>query len=135
MAHWIHELLPRILPNNIILYQIGHDGAQYLRYFSVSAHTVRHSIIFSGEDKSDGKRWLHLSIATYPPGTGNIPSYHLLCEMKDLFIGPNRDAYMVFPRKSEHVNIHPECLHLWAPVGHKPLPDFAGTLADGRKTI
>ena len=48
-----------------------------------------------------------------------------LKEVKRVFVGEDKKAIMVFPPESEHVNIHPNCLHLYAPLGEDPLPDFS----------
>lgn len=53
-----------------------------------------------------------------------VPNYAELCECKRVFVGPDRPAYQVHPREAEHENLHAYCLHLWAPVGFDPLPDF-----------
>jgi hypothetical protein len=45
--------------------------------------------------------------------------------VKRIFIGNDRLALQVFAPKSEHVNYHPNTLHLWAPLsGERPIPDF-----------
>ena len=72
-------------------------------------------------EKVGGKTWIHLSISR-PDG---VPSYEDLASAKDHFIGPARHAVMVLPREDEHVNDHPNVLHLFAPIdGSRPVPDF-----------
>jgi hypothetical protein len=74
-------------------------------------------VIVSGEVHNDTK-YLHVSYS-YPD---HIPEYSDTVFVKHIFIG-DREAYMVFPLKNKHVNIHPYCLHLFSP--EKPvLPDF-----------
>ena len=48
-------------------------------------------------------------------------------KVSDAVIGPLRPCAQVFPVATEHVNIHPFCLHLWAPMQPEswPLPDFS----------
>ncbi|KKM56455.1 hypothetical protein LCGC14_1551600 [marine sediment metagenome] len=69
----------------------------------------------------DDKYWLHVSCARL----AKLPSYKDLKEVKRVFVGEDKKAIMVFPPESEHVNIHPNCLHLYAPLGDDPLPDFS----------
>jgi hypothetical protein len=33
--------------------------------------------------------------------------------VKAIFIGRDKEALQVLPPESEHVNIHPNCMHLW----------------------
>ena len=71
--------------------------------------------------------WLHVSLSR--PHT--MPSYQDMCEVKSLFVGADRKAFQVFAEESQHVNIHPYCLHLWCAVeGGDDLPNFgaAGTI-------
>lgn len=67
-----------------------------------------------------GQKWMHVSLSR----GDRLPSYEDVCRVKEEIIGPERKAIQVHPPKSEHVNIHPYCLHLWSPIGHDPLPDF-----------
>jgi len=67
------------------------------------------TLVFSA-GKHDGKWWLDVSIA-HP---GKTPSYLELAEVKEAFIGADRQAVLVFAKRTEHVNIHPRALHLWA---------------------
>jgi hypothetical protein len=78
-------------------------------------------VICTTQTEQDGKRWLHVSVSKKG---GKLPSYRELCEVKASFIGKDAIAYQVFPPSSEHVNIHKACLHLWAPLDHRPTPDF-----------
>lgn len=81
---------------------------------------TRQLVILTVRREADGKRWLHLS-TSFP---GRMPSYAELAEAKRLFIGDERAALQVFARKSEHVNIAPNVLHLWHCFDGDPLPDF-----------
>ena len=68
----------------------------------------------------DGKKWLHLSCSY----RDRVPSYYDLCDVKRIFLGDDGLAYLLFPPKSEHVNIHPNCLHLWSCLDGRVTPDF-----------
>lgn len=57
-----------------------------------------------------GRWWLHVSVSR----RNYIPSYDDLADVKRVFVGDALQALQIFPKRTEHVNIHPYCLHLWA---------------------
>ena len=69
----------------------------------------------------DNKAWLHVSVSR----EHKIPSYQDLLFAKNTLIGAEKKAIQVFPPATEHVNIHPYCLHLWSCLERDSLPDFA----------
>ena len=75
-------------------------------------------IVTVDECKDDGESWLHCSVSR----ENRIPSYEDLHLVKRLFIGDHRDAVQYFPVRSDHVNLHPYCLHLWHCLTRKTLP-------------
>ena len=76
--------------------------------------------ICSVDLEADGKRWVHLSVA-HP---NRLPTYQELSEARDVFLGEEARCIQVFAPKSEHVNIHKYCLHLWHCLDDDGLPDF-----------
>ena len=82
----------------------------------------RQVVIVSNKVEADGRKWLHVS-TSFPE---RLPTYYELCEIKKTFVGPELKAVQVFPRESEHCNVHPYFLHLWACLDEDPLPDFRG---------
>lgn len=88
------------------------------------------AVIGSISVEADGKPWLHLSLS-HPK---RMPTYDDLVYLKKHWAGEDRKCIMVMPPKSEHVNIHPFCLHLWCCLGEDPLPDFSGEIC-GVRTI
>lgn len=78
------------------------------------------AVILSVAREKDERRWLHLSTSR----PDRLPSYDDLCEVKRLFLGPERKAIQVFAPTTEHINIHKRCLHLWCCLDGDPLPDF-----------
>lgn len=77
-------------------------------------------VIISKAIELDSHEWIHLSVSR----RSRIPSYEDLALVKKHFLG-DRHAYQCFVPESEHVNIHPYVLHLWARVdGAAVLPDF-----------
>lgn len=77
-------------------------------------------VIAGGWVEADNKRWIHVSYSR----PGKMPSYADLVLVKDRFIGAARSAISVHPPKSEHVSLHPYCLHLWHCLDGDGLPDF-----------
>lgn len=62
---------------------------------------------------SDGLGWEHVSVSL---GT-RCPTWEEMCRVKNIF-WDEEDCVMQFhPSKSEYVNNHPYCLHLWRPIG------------------
>jgi hypothetical protein len=73
-------------------------------------------IISSG---SDGTGWEHVSVST----ERRPPNWQEMCFAKDLFWSEEECVMQLHPPKSEYVNNHPHCLHLWRPVDVKiPMP-------------
>lgn len=77
-------------------------------------------VIVSDAVMDDGNMWRHVSMSH----KNKLPSYKEMCLVKKIFIGDDRKAIQVFPAKSEHVNIHPYCLHLYCNMSHDNIPDF-----------
>lgn len=73
------------------------------------------TVIRSRSTAGDGSNWIHVSVSR----PDRIPTWAELSKVKDEFIGEDREAYQVLAARSDHVNIHPHCLHLWAPLDGK----------------
>jgi hypothetical protein len=69
------------------------------------------AIISSGEDREYG--WEHVSVS----GARRTPNWEEMCFVKDLFWGDEECVIQFHPPKSEYINMHPHCLHLWKPMG------------------
>jgi hypothetical protein len=78
-------------------------------------------VMLSGAREDDGKLWMHLSMSR----RRIVPNYEHLCEAKRIFLGAETLAVQLFPRESEHINIHRTCLHLWRCLDGDPTPDFS----------
>lgn len=100
------------------------DGAWYQNKPS------RIAVLVSGCIEADQRRWIHVSVSR----PERHPSHEDLAFVKDHFIGPETYAYTVYPPRSKHVNIHPNCLHLWSPLDGPILPEFSGIIG-GIRTI
>lgn len=61
---------------------------------------------------SDGEGWQHVSVSLHDhPNT--CPKWDIMCMVKDLFWEDEDCVVQFHPPKSEYVNHHPGCLHLW----------------------
>ena len=72
---------------------------------------------------SDGMGWEHVSVSVKAEPK-NLPSYKEMCSIKDLFWGSEDVVVQFHPKKSQFVNFHKGCLHLWRPIDQSlPTPD------------
>lgn len=118
LEDWMMELFPQAdLPGFV---WIKDPDFPYLYEGKAGAATGGVRVICSARVEGDGKRWIHVSYSR----RNRIPSYEDGCFVKSAFIGEDRLAVAVYPRESEHVNIHPRCLHLWSCLDGDPVPDF-----------
>jgi hypothetical protein len=70
---------------------------------------------------SDDTGWEHVSVSL----KHRTPTWEEMCFIKDLFWGPEEEVVQFHPPRSEYVNCHPHCLHLWRHVdGHKIPPSI-----------
>lgn len=72
---------------------------------------------------SDGLGWQHVSVSIQEAPTCT-PSWETMCKVKDLFWEPEDAVIQIHPPKSQYVNLHLGCLHLWKHTGKEsqPLP-------------
>lgn len=61
---------------------------------------------------SDGEGWQHVSVS-FGRDSKTAPSWELMCKIKDLFWEDEDQVIQFHPPKSQYVNNHPYCLHLW----------------------
>lgn len=61
--------------------------------------------------------WEHVS-ASLP---NRCPNWHEMDQVKRLFFNDDELAMQLHVPASDHVNIHPHCLHLWRPM-HADIP-------------
>jgi hypothetical protein len=73
------------------------------------------AIISSGADAETG--WEHVSVS----GARRVPNWNEMCFVKNLFWEEEECVMQLHPPKSEYVNLHPHCLHLWRSLTQKIL--------------
>lgn len=66
-------------------------------------------IIASGADEF---AWEHVSVST----ERRPPNWQEMCFVKDLFWEPEECVMQLHPPRSQYINCHPHCLHLWRPT-------------------
>src|SRR5512137_1515806 len=69
---------------------------------------------------SDGAGWQHVSVS-FGASSRKTPSWQVMEWVKQAFWGPDEWVVQFHPPKSEYVNNHPGCLHLWRPTD-QPFP-------------
>lgn len=62
---------------------------------------------------SDGGGWDHVSVTL--KNQKRCPTWDEMCAIKDMFFKEDEVVIQYHPAKSEYVNDHPYCLHLWRP--------------------
>lgn len=68
---------------------------------------------------SDGMGWEHISVSL----PNRCPSWEEMCMIKDLFWDDEDTVIQYHPAKSQYINNHPNCLHLWRPLDKEmPVP-------------
>ncbi len=61
---------------------------------------------------SDGEGWEHVSVST----PNRCPTWEEMCRVKALFWDDEDCVIQYHPPKTEYVNNHPYCLHMWRPT-------------------
>jgi hypothetical protein len=69
---------------------------------------------------SAAEGWEHVSVSR----KDRTPHWEEMCHIKALFWDEEDVVVQFHPAKSDYVNNHPRCLHLWRPIGIElPRPD------------
>ena len=87
----------------IKLQQMGKNKIGHL-YLSDDGLKVIQSV-----DKTTHGELQHVSVSR----NDRYPSWDEIVAVKDQFFGDDKDAVMHLPRKSQYVNLHPNCFHIW----------------------
>lgn len=96
---------------------IGNNGAFWLR----SIKRAIKSPIFC--IASDGEGWEHVSVS-FGSHSNRTPTWTEMSFVKSVFWDDDDCVMQLHPPRSEYVNNHDYCLHLWRPIDASiPLPD------------
>lgn len=92
-----------------IIELFGNDGDETSGMFLVPSckdHKLMRVIASSG----DG--WDHVSVSR----PDRVPNWYEMEQVKRLFFEPHETAMQLHVPVEDHLNIHPNCLHLWRPT-------------------
>ena len=79
---------------------------------------VQLGVISSGPESNINETgWEHVSVV----GRDRPPYWSEMCFVKNLFWSEHEMVVQYHPPKSEYVDCHPYCLHLWKPI-HMTIP-------------
>lgn len=67
---------------------------------------------------SDQLGWEHVSISR----RDRCPTWEEMCQVKEIFWDDTDCVVQYHPPRSEYVNNHPYCLHLWRQSGSQTMP-------------
>jgi hypothetical protein len=121
-TQWVHALLLASDSANLIRQRIWSLRACLIDGWLMRTDT-RMTIYASGAVKSDGRRWLHLSMSY----ADRLPSYSEMTATMRAIMGNDAVAihFLALESQSEWINVHEFCLHWWHCVDGSPLPDFS----------
>ena len=89
---------------------IGNNGA-----FIVRLRQGQTAYVIAGV----GHGWEHVSVSR----RDRCPTWDEMCQIKAMFWDEDDCVIQYHPPRSEYVNNHPNCLHLWRPIGVSlPIP-------------
>lgn len=95
--------------------------------FIVPVEEVEDGVKYYQVIASCGMGWEHVSVILVDEKkhpSNIMPSWEDMCFLKEMFWGDNDCVVQYHPPKSEYVNNHKFCLHLWRPTKMiLPMPD------------
>lgn len=97
------QIIKNIKARDGYIVDTGEDGGRAV--VSYRSHLMRLQFSF-------GMGWEHVSVSRKL----ECPSWLAMCFIKDLFWPDHECVVQYHPAKSEYVNFHKNCLHLWRPI-------------------
>src|SRR5215467_1400917 len=97
----------------------GNNGVFIFPHYKVIDYEIRCII-------SDGEGWEHVSVTVShkDKDPSRSPTWEEMCYVKQMFWHDEECVIQYHPAKTEYVNCHPFCLHLWKPVNKEiPIPN------------
>lgn len=67
--------------------------------------------VIASEEKNG---WNHVSVSL----NNRTPTWEEMCHIKDIFFNEEDFCLQFHPKKSQYVNAHKHCLHIWQPPKH-----------------
>ncbi len=106
------------------------DGFNGMFRFLLDGKFIR--CIASDGSGNEGPEWKWQHVSVSIEGDTKPPNWSIMCKVKDLFWEDEDWVCQFHPAKSEYVNHHPGCLHLWRPTLEK-LPTPMAIMAGPKK--
>lgn len=88
----------------------SNDGDDFGLFFIPTTTNQVLNVLSSGYKNQE---WYHVSVSL----PNRCPTWDEMAKIKNLFFGEEITAIQFHPKKSEYINNHPYCLHLWWKVG------------------
>ena len=110
---------PKELVEKFRVYRGSHSSPPGKTYgaFFIQYKSFRLKVIASDGEESG---WDHVSVSL----EHRCPNWDEMCFVKDLFFDEGETVVQFHPAKSDYINNHKYCLHMWRPVDLPlPLPD------------
>ena len=114
-VRWVSDVVPRIGAPGWGEIDPPYAGMRCFRNWKQGLEAL-----VSAAPMDDGRRWLHFSLVH----RHSVPTWSDLVAAKEALLGPETKAILVIAPRSQWVNIHPNCLHLFVCLDGDPLPDF-----------
>jgi hypothetical protein len=90
-------------------YLVSNTGDRFGAFVIVGPNGANLRIIVAPPDEPINQGWEHVSVSI----AHRCPNWQEMCLVKDLFWEEDECVIQFHPPKSEYVNHHPYCLHLW----------------------
>ena len=88
----------------------------------LNSHDIALVIADNGMQNRD---WEHVSVSL----PNRCLTWDEMCKIKDMFFEDEEAVFQIHPPKSEYVDFHEYCLHLWKPKGVPfPRPHWSSVL-------
>lgn len=93
----------------------------FYRSFTIPYKKTKLNVLASVEPNG----WGHVSVSLF----SRNPSWDEMCFIKDLFFDAEEMCIQFHPKKSQYVNVHEHCLHIWQPP--KDVSDILNDCIEG----
>jgi len=75
-------------------------------------------VLYSPKEHHPDGYWKHASVSH----RARYPTWDEILDVRYNFFGESDEVVQILPPKSEYVNVHKNCFHLWSPIGKRITP-------------
>lgn len=75
-------------------------------------------VLFSPSETHKDGVWKHASVSHH----ARYPTWDEILDVRYSFFDDGEEVCQILPPKKEYVNLHPNCFHLWSPIGKRLTP-------------